>query len=49
MRWEGGKGRRIMKWEGGKCGSVEGGRWEGPGSILEWGTLGESKILPFCF
>ena len=44
MRWEGGKGGRVMRWQGERrdSGEVGGGRF----LVL---FKGESKILSFCF
>ena len=47
MRYEGGKGGRLMRWQGGKGERVV--RWKVSGFIHGWGTQGESKILSFCF
>ena len=36
VRWEGGKGRRLMRWEGGQGGRVV--RWQGgkSGKVVRW-------------
>ena len=47
MRWEGGKGGRVVMWKRRESGEV--GRLEVPGFIPAWGTQGESKISSFCF
>ena len=43
MRWEGGKGGRIMRWQGGKGGRVV--RWEG-GRFLVLFKGGEHRVSP---
>ena len=43
MRWEGGKGERIMRWEGGKGGRVV--RWVG-GRFLVLLKSGEHRLCP---
>ena len=46
MRWEGGKGGRVMRWQGGKGGRVV--RWEG-GRFLVLFKGGEHRVsLRFC-
>ena len=45
MRWQGGKGARVVRWQGGKGGRVV--RWEVPGFIQGWGTESQSKISSF--
>ena len=43
MRWEGGKGGRVMRWQGGKGGRVV--RWEG-GRFLVLFKGGEHRVSP---
>ena len=43
MRWEGGKGGRVMRWQGGKDGRVV--RWEG-GRFLVLFKGGEHRVSP---
>ena len=61
VRWQGGKGGRIVRWHSQRGGKVvrwqfgkdgrvsEMARREIPCVIQQWGTQGETKILPFCF
>ena len=47
-RWE--RCMSGVRWQGGKDGRVsEMARREIPCVIQQWGTQGETKILPFCF
>ena len=50
MRWQVGKGGRIVRWQGGTGGRVV--RCQGGRFLVLFkggGHLGESKILTFCF